>query len=459
MTWPIRRGYYASLLIYAAGSVFANGQALDPLLEINNQVDTSTAQALTSSTQQSDQSGQTTNQQSAQRAAATNTAPGGQASTVQTSSTTSKQLKLQGFFQGPNAPPLRPKFVLKGGVKPYLIASGGLPFSGYKPPANPNNPPAIPTWDKGVTLIESFNEKNSFIGRGVTDTYSSQLGWTFSTPIGTAITPTVSYAGASTGSGQSNTYHSNGYGVGLNFQQKILPAFPVFGTQPPQSGAVYNVGDTSKDPACPNDPTNYPDHYPNCDVQALLGLSWQDTNLASRGKEWAYDTQDGYNATPGVQFDYFRKKSSNGKFDPLPAAVNIVSTYSYLSVDGHNGESGSNGLLSVSDRNTWLWVLHPAGDCDHTSLRTISLIESNTLFHDTDQEPIAAPTTPVAYQNWARFGLAITYTDVTNAAKGDPEADPDCSFIVPLIKLEYDYDAFNAQYEAHTVTLTMNFNF
>jgi len=301
-------------------------------------------------------------------------------------------------------------------------------------------------WDfcSNVILIEGFNEKNSFIGKGVTDAYSSQLGFSIKSPFGTTIQPFVSYQYASTDLQGANTAHANTYGASLNLSQKIIPFQPVFHDH--QSGAVRNIGDQSKDVFC-QDVNAYRDHYPNYDVTAGLNISYGDANLATFKKGWAYDTQDGYGITPSFSFDYFRKRAAtDGGFDGLPDAVSIVPSYAYLSTDGMKDESSSAGLLSIQDRNTYLFVLEPKSDCDQTPIQTLQLIESNTLFHDTNQELIAASTGPIAYQNWARFGLALEYTNTV-----DPKRN------LPVAKIEYDYDAFNAQYQAHTVMLTINF--
>jgi hypothetical protein len=337
---------------------------------------------------------------------------------------------------------------------PSYQSPGAVTYNPETGGAQPGNTPGIYSgygqkgkWDflSNVGMIETFNEKNSFTGKGVTDLYSSQLGFTIASPIGTKIQPYISYQHTSTDLVGTNSAHANTYGASLNITQKIFPAVPVFCDDQPN--AVYNIPTSKPDQQC--DATTWKDHYPNFDIVAGLNLSYGDANLSTLGKGWKYDTQDSYGITPNLSFDLYRKKSATeGGFDFLPNAISIVPSYAYNSTDGHSGESSSSGLLSIQDRNSYLFVCHHKDDCDSTPDETIQIIQSNTLFHDTNQEPIAAPTGPIAYQNWARFGFAIQYGNTM-----------DSHYNLPVAKIEYDYDAFNAQYQAHTVLLTVNFRF
>jgi hypothetical protein len=164
--------------------------------------------------------------------------------------------------------------------------------------AQPGNTPGIysgygkkATWNiANVALIETFNEKNSFIGKGVTDNSSSQLGFTIKSPFGTTIQPYIAYQYSSIDLFGANSAHGDTYGASLNIAQKLLPAIPVFRDN--QSGAVLNIPADKPDVPC--DKNTWKDHYPNFDVVAGLNLSYGDANISTYKKGWAYDTQDGY---------------------------------------------------------------------------------------------------------------------------------------------------------------------
>ncbi len=347
-----------------------------------------------------------------------------------------------------------------------FVSKPGSPYSGLQFPA--------PTgWKaKGLVLIEGFNEKNSFLGKGVTDAYSTQIGWTEQSPIGTTITPYINYQNSGTDLVGTNVAHSNGIGASLNISQKFFPSAPIFFWKEPQPGAVQNIGKGNEHACDPKSPY-IPDHYSNFDIQTGLNLSFGDTNLATLKHGWAYDTQDAYGISPNLSFDFFRRQANSYDYgDPvhpspvdktpwLPAAINIVPTYTYMMGENQAGNSSSTGQLSIQDRNTYSWVLHDLGDCDHSPTEFIQLIESNTLLHDTNQEPLTPSPTPIRYQNWARFGLALAYCHnfYKQVSQPDGTIKPVKVASLPLLKVEYDYDAFNNQYEAHTVNVTANISF
>jgi hypothetical protein len=312
-------------------------------------------------------------------------------------------------------------------------------------------------------MLESFVEKNSFLGKGTTDSYQTQEGWSFNSPVGTSIQPYLSYQNSSTELLGANTYHANTYGAALNLTQRVVPLTAVF--QDNQPNATLNLGSTKSDPWCEKDPTIKPDHYPNLDVQAGLNLSYGDSNLATLTHGWAYNTDDSYGISPNAAVDFYLKPSSNLSDAPsledlMPCAISIVPTYGYLMTEDQHGDSASSGLLSIQDRNTYSFVIGAGPDCDRTPWQSIQVTEINTLFHDTNQEFLTPQTGPIRYQNWARFGLAISYMNL-----GEPPTPDLCNRStartnsLPLAKIEYDYDAFNNQYEEHTVLLTVNFSF
>lgn len=395
-------------LAYSLETCPANGQLVDPTTQISNQVDANNAETLMGETHQ----GGAQNQNQSQ----TSTGP-------------------KAYFQ------------------PHWTTAGS-PYSGY-------SDKALTGWTpKGLILIEGFNEKNSFLGKGVTDTYSTQLGWSEQSPVGTIIQPFINYQNTGTDLVGTNTAHSSGIGASLNISQKIFPAIPVFCERQP--GAVWNIGSTTNDKPCPDNPSHRPDHYPNFDIQTGLNLSFGDTNLATLKHGWSYNTQDAYGISPNLSFDFYRKRTnSDDGLSWLPAAVSIVPTYAYAMAENQSGNSSSSGLLSIQNRNTYLWVLAHEDDCDQTPTESIQLIESNTLFHDTNQEPLTPSTTPIRYQNWARFGLALAYSYLDIVKITNPNGTPGTvkKASLPQLKVEYDYDAFNNQYEAQTVTISANISF
>ena len=393
-------------LAYSLATVAARGQLVDPTTQISNQVDANNAETLLNETFQN--------------------------------WTPSRPIPAT---PGTNKIQFQPEF------QPATSGGSSL-YSGYS-----SNP--LKNWTpKGLILIEGFNDKSSYIGKGVTDTYSTQMGWSEQSPVGTIIQPFINYSRVNTDLGGTNTAHATGIGASLNISQKIFPFGPVVNEG--QAGAVRNIGSSANDPACPLNASIKPDHYPNFDIQAGLNLSFGDSNLATLKHGWSYDTQDTYGISPNCSFDFYRKQASSTADDHfwlLPAAVSIVPTYAYTMTSNQADKTASAGLLSIQDRNVYLWVLSHKDDCDNTPTKSIQLIESNTLYHDTNQEPLTPPTTPIQYQNWARFGLAIAYSYINIKPDGTK------GISLPQLKVEYDYDAFNAQYEAQTVTVSANISF
>jgi hypothetical protein len=309
-------------------------------------------------------------------------------------------------------------------------------------PENTNRQLYVETWidkqlpfnwqSQGVFLINTFNEKNSFVGKGVSDAFGTQLGWGFqSGDAKTVIQPFINYANSNTDLVGNNSAHSHGYGASVNMTRELLAKTPLLARD-----AEANPGVDA--------PT------PNFGIVSGLNLSYLDTNLATYAKGWSYDTQDAYTLSPNLSFNYTRRKSNEFPDEPhdawsvFPEAISLVPTYAYGMTEGRMGTSGSAGLLSVQDRNTWSWEF---GTNDNDK-RTLQLIQSNTWYRDTNQEMLTAPTGHLEYQNWARFGFAISYADFSHD-----------DFKVPTVKLEYDYDAFNNQFEQHVVTLTINVRF
>jgi hypothetical protein len=79
------------------------------------------------------------------------------------------------------------------------------------------------------------------------------------------------------------------------------------------------------------------------------------------------------------------------------------------------------------------------------------LTEYNTLLHDTNQEPLPPPVSPIPYQNWAKFGVAVIYDAIYFENGSDKKHI--------TARVEYSYEAFNAGYEAHNVIASVNIQF
>jgi hypothetical protein len=127
-------------------------------------------------------------------------------------------------------------------------------------------------------------------------------------------------------------------------------------------------------------------------------------------------------------------------------SVTVITSYSDQMINADNGTSGSNGLLSAQARTTYVYVLNQeTKDTDIGTIpyETLELTQSNTFLHDTNQEPLTLSAGSIPYQNWAKFGLALAYRNKKTFSA----------------KIEYTYETFNNQYEAHNVVASLNINF
>jgi hypothetical protein len=378
--------------IYLAFACVASGQILDPTTQIANQADNDVAEALTSHA----------------------------------------RVEIV-----PSAP----------SNNPSTEAAGGQfgEYSGYRNSSMPV-PTKLFTFNYFINQ-ETYNEKNSFLGTGVTNTFLNQLGCDITTPYGTDIQPFISYQYASTHLFGTTSSRGNTYGAALNLSQKIFPFFPLFGSSfaESQPNAVFNLGNATPEQIAAINSGDHDVHniYPNFDTKLGLSLGAADANLGKFKGHWSYVTQDIYSIAPNMAFDfYFRPATVENRLSLLPNAVSIIPTYSHQLTSANDGTSGSSGILSIQDRNTYIWALDAKSDSDKTVDESIQVVESNTLLHDTDQEPLVLSPTPASYQNWAKFGLAVQYVN------------PAVS-----VKVEYTYEAFNAQYASQNVVATLNIAF
>jgi hypothetical protein len=449
-----RTGTVNLVLVYLSFALAAKGQVFDPTSEISNQVDNSVTEHITTETIAA----------SSNQEAATPTAPPSPAASAANNEKLYKIIKsLRSSLtqvEISNNVDQTPRVVSEIEQQEQKAPGTVVVVPGESFPANIDVPYSgygeeKKDWSyKKVIAFGSFVNRNSYLGKGVTDTENGQLGWSFDGPAGTSIQPFLTYQSGSTDLSGNNTGNSTNYGFALSMAQKIFPAVAVFKDHQPK--ATYNLTSTVNDPACPKDPNSIPDHFPNCDVQALLNLSYGDGNISTLGKNWAYSTQNTFAIAPGFSFDLFPRRPS--EFSLLPVGISILPSWTYLFTEDQNNNRASSGLLSISDRNTYQWSLNHWDDCDQTPRNSISLIESNTLLHDTNEDLLTPQSGRIAYQNWVRFGLALQWTYQPNPETRAGEEKSKYPS-VPSARIEYDYDAFNNQYQQHTVMLTINLTF
>ncbi len=332
------------------------------------------------------------------------------------------------------------------------------PYSGYATSVAPLT--------VSVLAQQGFSSKDSFTGMGVTTSYTSQVGLDLATCYGTDIQPFLSYQHASRDLIGTTTYRSDAYGGSLNLTQRIFPLAAITDKQPK---AVYNFsgGDTTPIDATQSlsngngyigDTKYVKDVYPNCDINLGLNLGLNAPSITTLKKTtWVASNQNMYSVAPSVVFDLFlRPVLADGIPRPryLPNSISIVPTYNDTMTMVDNGTSGSNGTLAIQERNAYVFAIHPPTDppvdkfnrkptdlVPHAS-ETIQIIETNTLLHDTNQEPTTASPGPIPYQNWAKFGLAIAYTNKN-----------------VNLKVEYTYEAFNTMYDTQNVVASLSCKF
>jgi hypothetical protein len=334
-----------------------------------------------------------------------------------------------------------PSSSLPPGTAGEKAVLGGTPgnYSGF----SINAPPAKLFEAKQFLLQGTFNEKNSFLGMGVTDGYTGQIGLDVTSSFGTDIQPFVSYQHASRDLVGTTTYRADNYGGAINITQKLFPFFPG------QPQAVLNL----RDPTCEEKEAlqaqkNIKDIFPNFDINLGLNLMTNSTGLSNLKKgTWTGVNQDSYGIASGPIFDFYFKRPQKGDpFSLMPVSVTVITSYSDQMINADNGTSGSNGLLSAQARTTYVYVLNQeTKDTDIGTIpyETLELTQSNTFLHDTNQEPLTLSAGSIPYQNWAKFGLALAYRNKKTFSA----------------KIEYTYETFNNQYEAHNVVASLNINF
>ena len=145
--------------------------------------------------------------------------------------------------------------------------------------------------------------------------------------------------------------------------------------------------------------------------------------------------------------DKLTGKCSNVAFDFYLSSrmtINIVPAYAAELRSTSMGTSSSAGILQVQDRNTYTVPLETSAG---TVVKSLQFTEFNNLEHDTNEEPLPPPVSPLPYQNWAQFGAAVSYNALYDANRHI------------ILRVQYSYDAFNAAYEAHTVVASVNVDF
>ena len=336
--------------------------------------------------------------------------------------------------------------------------SGNGEFSGYRP--NGSNGKEVPGQEDPLKVNyfisqEMFNAKNTYVpGVGDTTTYNNQIGCDLTTPYATDIQPFINYQYATQHLNGMNTFRDNTYGAALNISQKIFPFAPVF--EEGEAGAVYNLRNATPQERSRIATGDVPDIYPNFDTKLGFSVGFTDNNQESFKKaHWSYMTQDVYSLSPNLAFDFYMKRPTvENQFSLIPAAISIVPTYNDQCISANDGTSGSSGIFSVQNRNTYIYVITPGAVGNQNSSavvdvqpkEAVTVTESNTILHDTNQEPLQAPKSPNLYQNWAKFGLAVAYNRMIDDHKVSA-------------KFEYTYEAFNALYESNNVVLSVNISF
>ncbi len=278
---------------------------------------------------------------------------------------------------------------------------------------------------------ETFNEKNSFSGTGVVDSYGSDVGVDLNTNTGLKIEPDFGYKYSSRDLVGTNTLRTNSYNGTLTLTQKIFPLVAITKHQP---GATFNLRDATTDDL--NKMQN--DIYPNMDIKLGLvaAITASDLNTLVKGSR-IKTSQDAYDVAPSVTFDF----ALSHEF-----TISLVPSFDDTMISTSTGTSASGGSLQIQERNTYTYV--PSAD----TTESFQLTEYNSLLHDTSIEPLPPAAVPIAYQNWAKFGLSFSYDKVYD------DQDPDNKRHV-IARVEYSYEAFNAAYQAQNIIASVNIDF
>jgi hypothetical protein len=277
------------------------------------------------------------------------------------------------------------------------------------------------TFTTGAILLqETFNEKNSFTGIGVTDGFATQIGTDISSSYGTDIQPNFSYQHASRDLIGTTTYRADTYAGSVGITQKIFPFIPG------QPHAVYNLGK----PVTYHDTRSFAeDIFPNCDINLGLNLGVNTSSQSTLKKtSWTDLTQDTYGIAPSLIFDlYLKRPKKEDKFSLIPATISIVPGYTDQMTMANNGTSSSTGLLSLQDRNAYYWVLDSAdrnNDIGPFFTRAIIITESNTFLHDTNQEPLTPSQPPFAIKTGPSSALRSATRSTAPTSKSNIPTKP-----------------------------------
>jgi hypothetical protein len=341
------------------------------------------------------------------------------------------------------------------------VAPGGITLFAHDPNQHISGiSPIVKPVTVSLLNFDSFSSKDSFIGMGVATSYQTQVGADFLFSTGTDLQSYLNYQHLSKDLLGTTNYRSDAYGGSINLVQRIIPIEAITENQPRAVQDFSGDGNSTETPTTLANGKKYlKDFYPNYDLNIGLLASLTAPDIATLKKnKWKNSNQNAYALTPQVVYDLYlrpqlKDPTSTAESDWIPNSVSLIAAYTDTMTMVDNGTSSSAGNLSLQDRNTYIF---PIGDpvvptdpitglpteVGKVPAATIQVTQTMAIIHDTNEEMVPGSTTPIAYQNWGRFGVALTYTNPKFNAK-----------------LEYYYDAFNAQYDNHTVSLTMSYKF
>lgn len=460
------------LSTYVLAGLVANAQDFDPTINLGNQIDQNVSrtleaqsQAPVTNTEANPAPPAASNQTASNKLVAqqppslapapngitTNAAPvypgetGSRPSTFLNPSLTKRYYAAPVYSQTQAAPVYNTIHMEAAPVPAAAPINGGnVPYSGF----TTNAPTAVQYKTNAMLFQETFTEKNSYTGMGVTDGFATQIGTDISNNVGTDIQPNLSYQYAARDRIGTTTYRADTYSATLGITQKVFPFKPLLQYQ---GGATYNLGDPEPGATTyeANGQKYIADVYPSFDANLSFNAGANEACVFNLGKgSWAHTDQHTFALAPGLVFNFYLKRldKAHNHFSLIPTTISIAPTYTDQMTMVNNGTSSSAGILTIQDRNSYYWVFDddlPSGDVTVKGVRYLQVTESNTLYHDTNQEAVTTPVSPYIYQNWAKFALGVTY-----------QYKPGLSG-----KVEYTYEAFNNMYDSQTVVASCNFKF
>jgi hypothetical protein len=287
---------------------------------------------------------------------------------------------------------------------------------------------------------ETFNEKNSFLGTGVVNTFGTDTGVDIGTRTGFSFNPDFGYKYGARDLNAANAMYSDGYVGQLNFAQKIFPLVAMTRDQP---GATYNLRDATTDDL---DRASF-DIFPNFSV--VMGLTLQFTALSSttltKGTRLK-GTQNSWDIAPNLTFQFNVTDSYT---------IQVQPSWDETLSSNDVGQSASGGTIQIQLRNQYTKALDSVtlSPGKPALVREAFIVtQYEALLHDTNQEPLPTSTAPhVTYQNWAAFGVSGVYKKMYNDDAKHPE--------YLQFRVDYSYQAFNAAFEGHTLVASLNVDF